>query len=524
VLVERSTYTVDLSTTKPDMFSLIITIVAIALVVALAVAVIYYGGDTSSRAMVRSSSNTLLNQASQINAAGTMAVANGAGWPAEAPIFAEPYLKAMPVPPRSAYVAGIEPAASDWEYYLSDKSAHHFVLRDKINREVCLAINKEMGVEGIPAAWDGTTLIQCYGTGTVVEGAYTFFFDPPSSTPSENTAVLAQSLTEGGTVIPGYPRLCADGSTISEGLCSPNGNAPAPIDGTGGGAGGVGASNPPAGTGMDGMSWDYDAAPDEQTCLADPTIPQCDVSKYPALRVDNFTNYGDMKFTAIKDCSLAAGQGYVCIPRFNSLSRTWSWTPPDSISLHTQEDSRDGRLAWRETYSYGFTISDGVNEWTVSQYNQIGYDYLYVDIIQYQTFVSPTRGPALAVDCTAIQADLATKGGYFLSDSSCYRIETGAQYTWNLLYTNASVPRMQEMLKANPGWTHDEQSWGPIDYADTDWLHDAIHAPSGLGEHAFIIGAIPLDKASSPPVDVSGGAKGNWPSAPLVTTLQALQY
>lgn len=210
------------------MFSLIIVLVSIALVVALVAATIYYGGDASANAAVRTSAATLINQGSQINAAGTLAVSQGASWPGASPSFGQPYLTSMPIPPKSAYADPSEtPSSANWTYYVdpvSATSAHHFVLKNKISAEVCMAVNRAQGVIGIPAVWDGSTLIQCFGTG-VAAGAgkplgYTFFYDPVGSTPAQDAVALDQSKTEGSSTTPGYPRLCPDASTITTGLCA----------------------------------------------------------------------------------------------------------------------------------------------------------------------------------------------------------------------------------------------------------------------------------------------------------------
>jgi len=55
------------------MFSLIISIIAIALVAALALASIYYGGDAFQEGTAKSEASTVINQGQQIQAAVTMA-------------------------------------------------------------------------------------------------------------------------------------------------------------------------------------------------------------------------------------------------------------------------------------------------------------------------------------------------------------------------------------------------------------------------------------------------------------------
>lgn len=54
------------------MFSLIITIISIALVAALAVATIYYGGDAFNQGSSKAKASTVVNQAQQIAGANTL--------------------------------------------------------------------------------------------------------------------------------------------------------------------------------------------------------------------------------------------------------------------------------------------------------------------------------------------------------------------------------------------------------------------------------------------------------------------
>jgi hypothetical protein len=54
------------------MFSLIITIISIALVAALAVATIYYGGDAFNQGSSKAKASTIVNQAQQIAGAATL--------------------------------------------------------------------------------------------------------------------------------------------------------------------------------------------------------------------------------------------------------------------------------------------------------------------------------------------------------------------------------------------------------------------------------------------------------------------
>lgn len=61
------------------MFSLIITIITIALVAALAISSIYYGGDAFNSGSTQAAASTIVNQAQQIAAASDMFRAQNAG-------------------------------------------------------------------------------------------------------------------------------------------------------------------------------------------------------------------------------------------------------------------------------------------------------------------------------------------------------------------------------------------------------------------------------------------------------------
>jgi hypothetical protein len=232
---------------RKNMFSLLITVIAIALVTALALVTIYYGGSAARGGHDKAAAASIVAQAEQISAAGLIASTQGASWPAGAgPAFAEPFLKAMPVPPARAYVAGA-PAATDWTYYLPGppaRIANPFVLKDKITKDVCLEVNRIAQFSGIPAAWDGQSTIQCFGVGP----SYTFLYSPSGVTNGQTQAALAQSVGAGTLVLgaaplanylqdsktsamapaasvatPGYPRLCPSGRVIPAGYCQGGG-------------------------------------------------------------------------------------------------------------------------------------------------------------------------------------------------------------------------------------------------------------------------------------------------------------
>jgi hypothetical protein len=227
------------------MFSLIITILAIVLVIVLAFATIYYGGSASKSYNSKAAANALITQATQIGAAGVLTTTQGGTWPSSAPSFSDPYLRSMPVPPKTAYAAGT-PSAADWEYFVPGSIP--FGVKDKVRKDVCFAINQAKGLIGIPAAWDKTSPFQCFGRGAPTgtgEMGYTFLYLPPGTTGAQIDAVSDKSIDDANTGSPavvatnGYPRLCPDDTTISSGVCE--GSVPA---GSGSGSGGLEESEP----------------------------------------------------------------------------------------------------------------------------------------------------------------------------------------------------------------------------------------------------------------------------------------
>lgn len=210
------------------MFSLIITIFAIALVVALIIVTAYYGGPIFMGNAAKVAAETLVNQSIQIAAARQVAIAQGRAIPDGAAVtLPTDLLRVMPTPPASAYVSG-EPAIGDWEYYVPGVSSH-FGISTKISKKACMEVNKQHDFIGIPAAWDGKSAIQCFGPSPT---GYTYLFQPSGVTPTQRDAVLQHSIDAAKPEMPsasaGYPRLCPNGETISEGVCDGASTTPKP--------------------------------------------------------------------------------------------------------------------------------------------------------------------------------------------------------------------------------------------------------------------------------------------------------
>lgn len=94
------------------MFSLIITIISIALVAALALASIYYGGSAFTSGSAKSAASSVVNQAQQISAAWVMyANDNGGSDPADLTELAtKKYLQVVPKPTK----ASVSDSAAAW--------------------------------------------------------------------------------------------------------------------------------------------------------------------------------------------------------------------------------------------------------------------------------------------------------------------------------------------------------------------------------------------------------------------------
>lgn len=208
------------------MFSLILTVTAIALAVLLVVATLYYGGGAFMGSSVKVTAQTVFNQSLQIAAARTLAIAHGRTLSGGALVTVpEGYLSAMPTPPAAAYKSAT-PSANDWEYYLPGTSSH-FGVNAKLSKKTCMEINKAQGFVGIPAAWDGVHQVQCFGP---TDTGYTYIFEPAGQSPEGHIAAVTKAVDDAKTVVPtatpGYPRLCPDNSTITAGVCA---GASAPV-------------------------------------------------------------------------------------------------------------------------------------------------------------------------------------------------------------------------------------------------------------------------------------------------------
>lgn len=146
------------------MFALIITIISIALVAALAIASIYYGGTAFSQGTAQAQASTIINQAQQIGAGVTLYENdNGGTAPASVTILTPTYLQAQPTPPTSASAP----------YALGTNATT--VTVDVLSTNVCLAIEQTVdpSATAISGSADTTQQYQCYGASS----PYTFQYN-----------------------------------------------------------------------------------------------------------------------------------------------------------------------------------------------------------------------------------------------------------------------------------------------------------------------------------------------------------
>ncbi|WP_019583809.1 hypothetical protein [Thioalkalivibrio sp. ALE16] len=116
------------------MFSLIITIISIALVAALAVATLYFGGSAFTEGTTQANASGVINQAQQIGGASTLYTVRNAGdHPEDVEILAtEDYLSSIPA--LAANIGG--------SWAMGDEG---FVSNVILSEAVCGAINVEAG-------------------------------------------------------------------------------------------------------------------------------------------------------------------------------------------------------------------------------------------------------------------------------------------------------------------------------------------------------------------------------------------
>lgn len=158
------------------MFSLIITIISIALVAALALATLYFGGDAFNQGSAKAAAATVVNQAQQINGANTLYYLDNQAYATnvDTQLVDGDYLASEPNPGNisgSDYVVG----------------ANGVISLEGLSSAVCDAINKQAG-NGVNVLTGDTTAdadndgmpdalaSAQFGCVTADQTAHTFYF------------------------------------------------------------------------------------------------------------------------------------------------------------------------------------------------------------------------------------------------------------------------------------------------------------------------------------------------------------
>jgi hypothetical protein len=155
------------------MFSLIITIISIALVAALAVATLYYGGQQFSQGTAKANADQLITAAQQIAGANTLFANNnsglfdGNGTTGVQDLVSGGYLSANPSIPASVSASSFDLAGGT--------SANQISL-SVTNANVCLAVEKQSGSASSTQTTPNTSAsgkqYDCFGSAA----PYTFIF------------------------------------------------------------------------------------------------------------------------------------------------------------------------------------------------------------------------------------------------------------------------------------------------------------------------------------------------------------
>jgi type II secretory pathway pseudopilin PulG len=118
------------------MFSLIVTIIAIALLAALAAAAVYYGGNQYVEQKTSTATTAMVSAATQIESAVNLYKSDHQGaYPNNvATLVEKKYLSSAP--------------AGTWVFY------NDYVVKEGVPQKECLAANKSVGVESVPACND----------------------------------------------------------------------------------------------------------------------------------------------------------------------------------------------------------------------------------------------------------------------------------------------------------------------------------------------------------------------------------
>lgn len=151
------------------MFSLIITIISIALVAALALATIYYGGSAFNKGSADAKASQFINEGQQLNGAITMnkadVTASTSNVDGSSSVVAASTVAGL----SPAYLSQV-PAGWDTTQAIGDSgTATSFVQRTGIRDDVCASINTKAGFGAsatLATATDVTSQYGCFGSGS----------------------------------------------------------------------------------------------------------------------------------------------------------------------------------------------------------------------------------------------------------------------------------------------------------------------------------------------------------------------
>ncbi len=144
------------------MFSLIITIVSIALVAALALATLYFGGEAFNRGAADANATKLLTRGQQLMAAADLYRVDHEKWPdSVADLVAGNYLRSIPVAQNGTAFVSEAWAATEWEMPVAGQPV--FVVPVGAV-ETCQSVNKRTtGMNGVFEKAHTELVAQCYG-------------------------------------------------------------------------------------------------------------------------------------------------------------------------------------------------------------------------------------------------------------------------------------------------------------------------------------------------------------------------
>lgn len=130
------------------MFSLIITIIAVALVAALALATLYYGGEFVTDGQARANMTKIVQEGNQVVGALELYKADFGSFPTgtseeiATALVSNEYLRQIP--------------SGEWEF------RNDYAVRTDLTADACLAINQKVGVNTVPecsdTAYEGRTV------------------------------------------------------------------------------------------------------------------------------------------------------------------------------------------------------------------------------------------------------------------------------------------------------------------------------------------------------------------------------